>query len=128
MISQVNLSTGEIIGMEALVRWDHPEHGGIFLMEFIPVAEESGLEPKYLEVEITENVMQNSDESLVILKELKNVGVKLAIDDFGVGYSSLSRLINLPIDTLKIDKSSEYKKILWRCKWIFKILIIIDCH
>ncbi|MFT9596753.1 sensor domain-containing protein [Mesobacillus sp.] len=158
---QVNMDTGEIIGVEALVRWMHPEKGIISPAEFIPLAEETGLivplgkwvlekaaaqnkvwqekgyspipmsvnisvrqlqedrfidsvkqvllntqlEPNYLDFEITESVMQNSDKTARILDQLKELGITLAIDDFGTGYSSLSLLKHFPIDKIKIDKS-----------------------
>ena len=66
---------------------------------------ETGIPPALLELELTESmVMSNVDKSLLMLNVLKE-GVSIAIDDFGTGYSSLSHLRNLPIDTLKIDKS-----------------------
>ncbi|WP_240620383.1 GGDEF and EAL domain-containing protein [Peribacillus acanthi] len=158
---QVNLVSGRIVGVEALVRWNHPELGMVSPGEFIPLAEETGLivplgkwilknailqnkawqqqgmepipvavnisvrqlqdddfveyvklalvntdlEPKYLELEITESIMQNIERSTLILNQLKQIGVKLSIDDFGTGYSSLSYLKHLPIDNIKIDKS-----------------------
>jgi diguanylate cyclase (GGDEF)-like protein/PAS domain S-box-containing protein len=158
---QVEIVTGDIVGIEALVRWQHPEHGLVSPAEFIPLAEETGLivpigkwilekaceqnknwqdvgvapfpvavnisvrqlqddnfvetvrmilnkvglEPQYLELEITESIMQNIERSTVILNELKEIGVKISIDDFGTGYSSLSYLKHLPIDKIKIDKS-----------------------
>lgn len=158
---QVNLETGKIIGVEALVRWQHPEKGIISPAEFIPLAEETGLivplgkwvlhkaaaqnkawqdkgysqipisvnisvrqlqedrfidtvkqildqtglPPGYLDLEITESIMQNSENTAMILNQLKELGVTLAIDDFGTGYSSLSLLKHLPIDKIKIDKS-----------------------
>ncbi|MDG0795109.1 GGDEF domain-containing phosphodiesterase [Cohnella ginsengisoli] len=158
---KVDLCSGEITGLEALVRWQHPERGLVPPLEFIPVAEEtglivplgkwvleeacrqmkqwhergyaklgiavnfssrqfrdknmvshvartlqlSGLDPECLEIELTESIMQNVKESLVILSELKQLGVHISIDDFGTGYSSLSYLKHLPIDTLKVDKS-----------------------
>ncbi|NHM31656.1 putative bifunctional diguanylate cyclase/phosphodiesterase [Neobacillus terrae] len=158
---QIELETGDIIGMEALVRWEHPKQGFISPGQFIPLAEETGLivplgkwvlkkaceqmkewhekgiskipvavnisvrqfqeddfvdsvtrilfetglDPHYLELEITESIMQNIERSTVILDQLKKIGVKISIDDFGTGYSSLSYLKHLPIDSIKIDKS-----------------------
>ncbi|WP_432664297.1 EAL domain-containing protein [Wukongibacter baidiensis] len=158
---QYNLETGEIVGVEALLRWNKSDLGLISPSEFIPVAEESGLivpigkwvlktackqnkiwqesgsphinvavnispqqikhpdfcktvkqalseselNPKFLDLEITESIMQNIEESTRVLSELKEIGVKVSIDDFGTGYSSLSILQYLPIDTLKIDQS-----------------------
>ena len=157
-----NLITKEVIGMEALIRWNHPEEGLISPAEFIPVAEQSdlivslgewvlntackhakewqakglrfhrvavnlspkqfqmpylldlinatlkahNLSPEYLELEITEGVvMDNPDEAINILHEIRDMGVHLSIDDFGTGYSSLAYLKKFPIDTLKIDQS-----------------------
>jgi EAL domain-containing protein (putative c-di-GMP-specific phosphodiesterase class I) len=159
---RVDLRTGEITGMEALVRWQHPEQGLVAPGRFIPVAEESGLivplgewvlrtacaqnkawqdaglkpvcvavnlsarqfrqrdlievvtgilretglDPSYLELELTESlIMQNVESTIVTLKKLNAMGIKLAIDDFGTGYSSLSYLKRFPIDMLKIDQS-----------------------
>jgi diguanylate cyclase (GGDEF)-like protein/PAS domain S-box-containing protein len=158
---QMELDSGELVGIEALVRWMHPVYGLVPPNEFIPLAEETGLivplgkwilekaceqnkrwqeagnikvpiavnisvrqfqddyfvdsvkkslqqvglDPQYLELEITESIMQNFERSVVILNELKEIGVKISIDDFGTGYSSLSYLKHLPIDNLKIDKS-----------------------
>lgn len=65
----------------------------------------TGLDPQYLELEITESIMQNTEEVLSTLYKLKEIGVSVSIDDFGSGYSSLSLLRNLPIDTLKVDRS-----------------------
>lgn len=76
--------------------------------DFIPkikhAIEESGLKPEFLELEITESIMQNVNDSILILDQLKQIGVKTALDDFGTGYSSLHILKKLPINTLKIDK------------------------
>jgi EAL domain-containing protein (putative c-di-GMP-specific phosphodiesterase class I) len=158
----VDVKRGIIMGMEALLRWNHPELGNVPPTEFIPIAEESDmikrigewviykacmqntkwqkagfvpirvavnispihfqdswfvhlvkqalieteLDPAYLEIEITENSLLNDiDESVQKINELKRMGVRVAIDDFGTGYSSLSYLKQLPIDSLKIDKS-----------------------
>jgi diguanylate cyclase (GGDEF)-like protein len=159
---QINLNKQEIAGVEALIRWKHPEKGLIFPGEFIPLAEETGLivpigewvlrtactqnklwqdmgitpmrvavnlsarqfqlpnlverinkilaetglEAKYLEVEITESsIMQNIENTARVLKELNETGISVAIDDFGTGYCSLSYLRSFPIHALKIDKS-----------------------
>lgn len=158
----VDLQTGQINGSEALIRWNHPNLGLISPMEFIPIAEEtgliheigkwvlmegcrqnqewfdkgydelfisinvsarqflhptfvehlheslqySGMDPKKLHVELTETGMiDNVEKSIAIMQEIQNLGVRISIDDFGTGYSSLSYLKNLPIDTLKIDRS-----------------------
>lgn len=159
---QVDISTGRIVGTEALIRWHHPNKGIIRPDEFIPLAEKSGLivpigewvlktacrqnkmwqecgyspmtvsvnvcacqfkqmdlvqvitgllkeaelEPKWLELEITESVaMENFNLTIKTLNKLRELGVKISLDDFGNGYSSLNYLRQLPIDTLKIDKS-----------------------
>jgi len=159
---QVDMKTGVIVGIEALVRWQHPDLGIVFPAEFISIAEETGLitqlgewvlrtacvqnkawqkaglppmtvavnlsarqfqqqdlvetvarilketglEARWLEMEITEGIaMQNADYTNVLLRGLKDMGVKVALDDFGTGYSSLSYLKKFPIDTLKIDQS-----------------------
>jgi diguanylate cyclase (GGDEF)-like protein/PAS domain S-box-containing protein len=160
--AQVELEQNRIIGLEALVRWQHPEHGLISPTRFIPLAEEnglivplgewvleqaclqarlwqnlgfppirmavnlsprqfqphslikavrraldrSGLDPQWLELEITEGmIMRNSEEAIQIMSELKKMGVQLAIDDFGTGYSSLYNLKRFPIHNLKIDRT-----------------------
>ncbi len=159
---QVNISTGIITGLEALLRWQHPQMGLVPPAKFIPVAERSGsivtigewvlrtacsqakkwqdaglpavpvavnvsavqfrqqgfhelirailqdccLEPKYLELELTESLLlTNADVMFSILQELREMGVKLAIDDFGTGYSSLSYLRQFHVNRLKIDRS-----------------------
>jgi diguanylate cyclase (GGDEF)-like protein/PAS domain S-box-containing protein len=159
---QVSIDTGQIVGMEALVRWQHPEMGLVSPSEFIPLAEdtglissigewvlrtacaqtrawhdfgfsnlrvavnlsprqfqqpdllrmianhlkETGLDASSLELEVTEgSVMKSTESAINTLRELKAMGIKISIDDFGAGYSSLTYLKNLPIDALKIDQS-----------------------
>ncbi|OAH59667.1 hypothetical protein AWH48_00750 [Domibacillus aminovorans] len=158
---QIDLKTSEMVGIEALLRWDHPELGKVSPNEFIPIAEETGLiipigewvlraackqnktwqvegyppikvavnvstyqlrsrdfleyvkqvlqetglQPEFLELEITESLMQNLMETRIIINKLKKIGVNIAIDDFGTGYSSLSVLNHLPIDVIKIDRT-----------------------
>jgi EAL domain-containing protein (putative c-di-GMP-specific phosphodiesterase class I) len=159
---QVDLRTGTVIGLEALVRWERPDHGMMAPARFIRIAEETGLilsigewvlhtaslqnkawqdqtlpkmriavnlspqqfrqkdfarrireilshtglEPEYLEVELTESTLMADVESTVrTLSELREAGVQISLDDFGTGYSSLSYLKRFPIDTLKIDQS-----------------------
>ncbi len=69
------------------------------------VLEKTELDPAYLELEITESVVQNIEEAASILDKLKSLGIHISLDDFGTGYSSLSYIRHLPIDKLKIDKS-----------------------
>jgi diguanylate cyclase (GGDEF)-like protein len=159
---QVDLRSGRIVGMEALIRWQHPALGMVPPGRFIGLAEEtglivpigawvlrtacaqikawqsaglgflrvsvnlsarqfyqrdllesvgavlaqSGLDPQYLEIELTESmVMTDVDSAVAILRGLKALGVQMSIDDFGTGYSSLSYLKRFPIDVLKIDQS-----------------------
>jgi diguanylate cyclase (GGDEF)-like protein len=67
---------------------------------------DSKLDPQYLELEITENVvMKNAQSTITLLKSLKNMGVRLSMDDFGTGYSSFSYLKRFPLDLIKIDRS-----------------------
>jgi diguanylate cyclase (GGDEF)-like protein/PAS domain S-box-containing protein len=158
----VRLGDGRASGVEALLRWRHPERGLVPPDQFIPFAEEiglivpigrwvlregcrqavlmqrtleapmsmavnlsvkqlqhsdivadvrdaladSGLDPAFLTLEITETVMMTDTELVVQrLKELKELGVRLAMDDFGTGYSSLSYLSRFPVDILKMDRS-----------------------
>ncbi|WP_144644079.1 putative bifunctional diguanylate cyclase/phosphodiesterase [Priestia megaterium] len=76
-----------------------------FVAEIEQILQKTGLEPHFLELEITESIIQNSQESKKVLNRLRSLGVKVAMDDFGTCYSSLSYLKHLPINTLKIDKS-----------------------
>lgn len=66
---------------------------------------ETGLDPTYLELELTESIMQDSDEAIQLLSQLQSMGVQIAIDDFGTGYSSLNHLKRYPINKLKVDQS-----------------------
>jgi diguanylate cyclase (GGDEF)-like protein/PAS domain S-box-containing protein len=159
---KVNLKTGAITSVEALVRWQHPERGLLLPGQFLTIAEETGmivaigqwvlreacrqmrewldvgllavpvavnisslefrsdkflegvqvalkdtcLDPRYLELELTETVlMRNAESTAYALGQLKSIGVRLAVDDFGTGYSSLSYLTRFPIDALKLDQS-----------------------
>ncbi|HKR66516.1 MAG TPA: EAL domain-containing protein [Thermoanaerobaculia bacterium] len=152
----VRLDTRQVVGMEALLRWDRPGHGIVPPAKFIGIAEEtrmilsigewvlreacrkaktwdrlrvavnlsprqfqqtdlcnvvasaleeSGLEPRLLELEITESTaMLNTERSIATLKELRELGVRIALDDFGTGHSSLSYLRRFPLDRVKIDR------------------------
>lgn len=157
---KINLNTGKIVGVEALIRWEHPEWGLISPGTFIPIAEETGLiipigewalnvackqnkiwqergfktvvsvnlsavqfnqpnlidtieavlqktglEPHFLEVEITESMTADIESTILMLQHLKKIGVRISIDDFGTGFSSLSYLKYFPVDILKIDQS-----------------------
>lgn len=160
----VSIKNGKLIGFEALVRWDHSTRGWVSPVEFIPLAEETGLislidryvlreaceqmgiwkqnfpekfpltisvnlsaaqlaqlglieridqilqeteiNRESLKIEITESSLtENCASEIAMLQQLKSLGIQLSIDDFGTGYSSLARLHQLPIDTLKIDRS-----------------------
>ena len=77
-----------------------------FAQSITSVLHESGLEPRYLELEITESaVMHNAEIAATALRQLKSLGVRVAIDDFGTGHSSLATLKRFPIDSVKIDHS-----------------------
>jgi diguanylate cyclase (GGDEF)-like protein/PAS domain S-box-containing protein len=159
---QVDIATGRISGMEALIRWNDPEKGEVFPQDFIFVAEELGLivpigewvfrtacaqlrqweddglppitvsinisprqfmsrrlvasllgvirdtgaDPRRVELEITETmIMRNIEQSIETLTQLRSVGMLVAVDDFGVGYSSLNQLTRLPASSMKIDRS-----------------------
>ena len=81
------------------------QHKG-FLVSLTQILNETDFDPHYLELEITEGIMMDSiEEKVILLEKFREMGIKLSIDDFGTGYSSLSYLKNLPIDTLKIDRT-----------------------
>jgi diguanylate cyclase (GGDEF)-like protein/PAS domain S-box-containing protein len=76
------------------------------LKSVINILKTTGMDPRYLELEITEStIMQYPDKAIAVLRELKKVGIRISIDDFGTGYSSLNYLRRLPLDCLKIDRS-----------------------
>lgn len=76
----------------------------ISIIKSIP--EKTGMSLEYLEIEITESVLMNSFEhNLMLINQFKDLGISIALDDFGTGYSSFNYLTQIPIDTLKIDKS-----------------------
>jgi EAL domain-containing protein (putative c-di-GMP-specific phosphodiesterase class I) len=159
---QIDLSSGTVVGAEALIRWNHPELGFLPPGRFIPIAEESGiivqmgdwvlreacrqasawqkaglpelvvavnvsamqfkrgdleqsvlhalnisgLEAKFLELELTESILiQDTEKVLETVQRLKSHGLLLSVDDFGTGYSSLSYLKRFNVDKLKIDRS-----------------------
>lgn len=159
---QVNIQTMKIIGVEALLRWNHPELGLIYPTEFISMAEETGLilpisewilheactqaknlhdmghepltmsvnlsplqfkqknladmldsvlkktgfNPASLDIEITETIaMKDVEHTKLVLSRMRDIGVNIALDDFGVGYSSLNYLKIFSINKLKIDES-----------------------
>jgi EAL domain-containing protein (putative c-di-GMP-specific phosphodiesterase class I) len=77
-----------------------------FLQDVFAILQDTGLDPRFLELELTESVlMKHAESTESILKTLRARGVQLAVDDFGTGYSSLSYLRKFPIDALKIDQS-----------------------
>jgi len=155
---QLNLKSNAITGFEALLRWNCPTRGAVSPLDFIPLAEEtgiispvgdwvlrtacreatnwpdqltvavnvsaiqfaspglvvtilsalgeSGLDPRRLELEITESVMLDANgAALGVLQQLRGLGIRVSLDDFGTGYSSLGYLRSFPFDKIKIDQS-----------------------
>src|SRR6266540_1052445 len=121
----VDLGTLRMVGAEALLRWAHPTRGLLPPAEFIPAAEasglqlrdpgfvaavreeleHSGLEPRALLLELTETLLLEEEVVGAALEQLKGLGVRLAVDDFGTGHSSLEYLARFPLDVLKVDRS-----------------------
>ena len=111
---KVALGSGQVVCAEALARWEHPDHGRVCFDEFIPLAEHAGLIVPLtdqvlaaaLMLEITETaVMTDLDRALVVLRGIEALGVRLSIDDFGTGQSSLAYLKLLPVHEVKVDRS-----------------------
>lgn len=158
---QLALRTSSIVGVESLLRWNHPTRGMVSPAQFIPLLEDMGLihevgawvlgeacrqakvwvdagtplrvavnlsprqflgsdlrnlildavnragvDPHWIELEITESLaMQDPDRAIELLASLRKLGFKVAIDDFGIGHSSLEYLLQFPIDTIKIDRA-----------------------
>jgi predicted signal transduction protein with EAL and GGDEF domain len=129
---EVDLDNGRVVGLEALVRWNHPTRGPIGPSVFIPIAERSDLimqigqwvlrtaiatqadwrlreyqmPASCMSVEVTESViMKDPRIAMSVLSSLKRLGVAAALDDFGTGYSSLAYLRQLPLTCLKVDQS-----------------------
>lgn len=97
-----------------------------FLSNLHAILEKTGLPPKYLEIEMTENIlMKNMDRLVRLLNELEILGIKLAMDDFGSGFSNFRYLSELPIHTLKIDSSLMDRVFLGRDEVIVSSIIRI---
>lgn len=83
-----------------------------------------GIDPSYLEIEITENVfVENDENTIVFLQKLRNMGIKVSLDDFGSGYSSLHYLTFMPLDKIKLDKAINDKYLNGRNYSIIKHII-----
>ena len=99
---------GEMVGVEALLRWRHPELGDVPPLEFIPLLERSGeiVPVGRWVLEVTESVLVMDLVRVgAVMQRIRDLGVHMALDDFGTGYSSLLYLQGLPIDRLKVDRS-----------------------
>lgn len=80
-------------------------HDPYFLERLKKAIADTGIDPGYLELEVTESIMGDEQSVIDVLTQARALGLKISIDDFGTGYSSLSTLKNLPVDCLKIDQS-----------------------
>jgi len=100
------LQAGFDIGQIAVNVSAREFHSQDFFSGVVSVLNETGLDPRHLELEITESgLMEDTEQVMAVFDALKKLGVRIAIDDFGTGYSSLSYLARFPLDTLKIDQS-----------------------
>ena len=103
---KLELVSGAIIGAEAFLEWKSPDGALISRSSYIRAAEETGLDPRLLGLEITEGALMGESTRIArILGDLKTLGIEISLDDFGTGYSSLSYLRTLPIDVVKVDRS-----------------------
>ena len=76
-----------------------------FIEKVEAILNETGINPKWLEFEVTESVLADIKSTVSVLKEIRKLGIQISVDDFGTGYSSLSYIKELPINTLKLDQS-----------------------
>lgn len=104
-LNTINTGRSEALSVAVNISPVHFRRNGFF-DEVKQALEESGLKPERLELEVTEGLMMaGSEKSIELLQNIRNLGVRVAIDDFGTGFSSLSYLRQLPINTVKIDRS-----------------------
>ncbi len=102
---KVDLRDGSLIGVEALVRWQHPEHGLLPPGEFLGFVIDSDCEIRFWEFVLETAAIKDVNLVLLALSQCRSIGVQVSLDDFGTGYSSLTLFRRLPVDTLKIDQS-----------------------
>src|SRR5690606_31989995 len=75
-----------------------------FFEQLVRILQKTKLNPHFLELEVTESIMHQSDDAIETLKCLRGIGIRISMDDFGSGYSSLNQIRHIPLDILKIDK------------------------